>query len=92
MKKLCFLLLVFVLLAALLVSCVGNGDGCSVRGLKGYFAFPISDMCNASGQYLTADSLVTGVYIYMSHATADDINKPIYFDNVQLVVDYTTVK
>lgn len=63
-----------------------------MRGLKGYFVFPISDMCNASGQYLTADSPVTGVYIYMSHATQDDINKPIYFDNVQLVVDYTTVK
>ena len=71
--------------------CFGAGDNCSVKGYKGYFAFPISDMYCGSNK-LGADSAITGIYFYMSAFSSDMVGKPVYVDNIQLVVDYKTVK
>lgn len=71
--------------------CFGAGDSCSVKGYKGYFAFPISDMyCGSSS--LNANSAISGIYFYMSAYSSEMVGKPVYVDNIQLVVDYKTVK
>ena len=81
-----------------------DGDGCfgahddgkgpsPVKGKKGYFAFPVEDFLNdeKNDAAPAADSLITGVYFFATFPTADYINVPFYFDDMQLVEDYTTV-
>ena len=47
---------------------------------------------NAKANKLGADSAITGIYFYMSAFSSDMVGKPVYVDNIQLVVDYKTVK
>lgn len=69
--------------------CIGSGDGCSVAGYKGWFAFPIEYMVNSGKTQLTENSVIVGVYFYMSLANQNMVGKYVYLDNVKLVKDYT---
>lgn len=68
--------------------CFGQGDGESVKGLKGWFAFPIEYM-RAGDKQLSEDSVVTGFYFYFSLASSEMAGKEVYIDDVTLVKDYT---
>ncbi len=70
--------------------CFGAGDSCSVKGMRGWFAFKIENMVNGT-DFLTDQSIVSGFYFYYSPANAEQVNKPVYIDNVMLVKDYSTV-
>lgn len=72
--------------------CFGVQQQSSVKGFKGYFAVPISEMTNLSMDTLNEDSLITGAYFYFS------FNEPsyakgnyVYLDNVMLAEDYSKV-
>lgn len=70
--------------------CFGAGDGQSVKGLKGWFAFPIKNMPQrTTGNKLTEDSVITGIYFYFSFASVEMAGKQVYIDDVTLVNDYT---
>ncbi len=65
---------------------VANSEG--VNGKKGYFAISL-DSLEYDLLKLSEDSLVVGFYMY--GALKDNINymdKPFYFDDISLVVDY----
>jgi len=75
-----------------------GGDGCfgadqdsSVKGYKGWFAFPLEYMIRRGGVNLQADTAVTGIYFYFSPSESSELNKPVYIDNIQLVADYHSV-
>ena len=67
--------------------CFGNAQEGSVRGLKGWFAFPVEYMQLGSNK-LNSESNVTGIYLYASYASAEYVNREYYFDNITLVEDY----
>ena len=68
--------------------CFGNEQSSNVEGLKGYFAFPIEYFLNGS-QKLTSESAITGVYFYASLKNDSKyFNKPFYFSDVRLIVDF----
>ncbi len=69
--------------------CFGNGDNCSVQGYKGWFAVSTEYLTNSVGE-LYEESMVTGYYFYYSPLSADQVNKPVYIDDVMLVEDYKT--
>lgn len=70
-------------------ACFGSGDNSSVKGYKGWFAFPLQYMVRAGTKAsLKSDSVITGLYFYMSYSSQSDVNKPVYIDNIQLVEDY----
>ena len=71
--------------------CFGAGDGISVQGYKGWFAFPIEYMPNAGGSTLNANSKITGFYFYMSLSSSSMAGKYVYIDNLMLVKDYSTL-
>ena len=79
-----------------------GGDGCfgigdngsqSVKGKKGYFAFPVEDFQKGKTA-VSADTVVDGVYFFLTYPD-DRVNtvvaEPFYLDDFQLVEDYTTV-
>lgn len=68
--------------------CFGKGDGQSVQGYKGWFAFPVRYMRSGS-KALTSDSVITGFYFYFCLASEEMAGKEIYIDEVTLVKDYT---
>ena len=68
--------------------CFGAGDGCSVAGFKGWFAFPLKYMINGS-LAINTNTVITGVYFYMCLPSADMAGKYVYIDNITLVKDYT---
>lgn len=73
--------------------CFGTGDGSSMKGKRGYFAFRTEDFLKTErGAAMTEDVLVTGFYMYLDIASAAYANQPFYIDNIMLVEDYTTVK
>lgn len=74
-----------------------GGDGCfgveqdsSVKGFKGWFAFPLENMLRGVLS-LKPQTTITGLYFYMSPSSESEINKPVYLDEMQLVVDFTPV-
>lgn len=67
--------------------CFGAGDGQSVKGMKGWFAFPLETMTAGSGR-LTSESVVTGLYFYFSFSSSRMAGKYFYLDHVTLVKDY----
>lgn len=70
-------------------ACFGAGDNSSVKGYKGWFAFPLEYMVRLGTKTaLKSDTVITGLYFYMSCASQSDINKPVYIDNIMLVEDY----
>ena len=70
-------------------ACFGAGDNASVSGYKGWFAFPLQYMVRLGTKTaLTSDTVIAGLYFYMSCASQTEINKPVYIDNIMLVEDY----
>ena len=68
--------------------CIGAGDSCSVKGFKGWFAFPLKYMLKDTAS-IKEDTVITGVYFYMCLASSEMVGKYVYLDNVTLVKDYT---
>lgn len=70
-----------------------NDGGSSVKGKKGYFAFPVADFVKGETAKtpLTSESIISDVYFFGTFAKTDYDNVPFYFDDFQLVEDYTTV-
>ena len=75
--------------------CFGVGDdgSQSVKGKKGYFAFPVEDFQKGKTA-ISADTVVDGVYFFLTYPE-DKVNtvvaEPFYLDDFQLVEDYTTI-
>ncbi len=70
--------------------CFGPGDGgAAMIGRKGYFAFAIDDLRQAS-KAMTKDTLVAGFYFYGSLESDSYVDIPFYIDSISLVEDYTT--
>jgi len=72
--------------------CFGSAQDSSIKGKKGYFAFPVADfvMGEQAKTPLTSDSNITGVYLFAN----TDVNHGIafYLDDIQLIDDYKNVK
>ena len=74
-----------------------GGDGCfgaaqdsSVRGFKGWFAFPVENMPKRSShEKLKADDVVTGVYFYFCLSDSSMKGSGILLDDIVLTEDYT---
>ena len=73
--------------------CIGEKDSCSVKGYKGWFAFPIEYMLNDGDEKLNSDSVITGIYIYYSVPDAESTGKYVYFDEITLVeeIDFSVI-
>ena len=70
--------------------CFGAQQSSSVKGYKGWFAFPISNMPQRSTQAtLGEDSYITHFYMYFCLADASMKGQCVYLDNIELVKDYT---
>jgi len=70
--------------------CFGQAENSSVKGLKGWFAFPIENMLKRGTlAQLKEDSYITHVYFYFCLASSEMKNNPVYLDNISLVKDYT---
>ena len=71
--------------------CFGTGDSgaSSVKGKRGYFAFPISTLKQGT-KIMDSTSLVTGFYFYGSLEKNAYVNVPFYIDDIHLVEDYNT--
>lgn len=71
--------------------CFGAAQNSSVKGYKGWFAFPLEYMPRTGGTSLNEDTAVTGIYFYFSPASEAELNRPVYIDHIQLVEDYRTI-
>ncbi|MBR5366678.1 MAG: metallophosphoesterase family protein [Clostridia bacterium] len=70
--------------------CFGRDQDSSVRGLRGWFAFPVENMLKRSTlDPLTDASCVTGVYFYYCLSSAEMAGQSVYLDEISLVTDYT---
>ena len=73
-----------------------GGDGCfgaqqdsSVKGFRGWFAFPVEHMLKRGTlEKLTDSSYVTGVYFYYCLNAAVMTGHPVWLDDIALVEDY----
>ncbi|MBO4983243.1 MAG: metallophosphoesterase [Clostridia bacterium] len=73
--------------------CFGSGDGSSIIGKKGYFAFRIEDYLRAADKTgITEEIVLTGFYMYLDIKDSSYANVPFYIDDIMLVEDYLTVK
>ena len=74
-----------------------GGDGCfgaqqdsSVKGFRGWFAFPVEHMLKRGTlEKLTDSSYVTGVYFYYCLNEAGMTGHPVWLDDIALVEDYS---
>ncbi|MBE6725187.1 MAG: hypothetical protein E7576_08370 [Ruminococcaceae bacterium] len=74
-----------------------GGDGCfgaqqdsSVRGFKGWLAFPVENMLKRGTlEQLKSTSCVTGVYFYYCLNASEMKGHPVWLDEIALVDDYT---
>ena len=73
-----------------------GGDGCfgaaqdsSVKGLKGWFAFPVENMLKRSTlDRLKPTDRITGVYFYFCLASSEMRGNKVYLDEISLTEDY----
>lgn len=76
--------------------CFGTAQNGSVKGLKGWLAFPTADFGYRAGTGTGATSgfngnEIAGVYMFWDYdKSADYIGKAFYLDEIQLVPDYKT--
>jgi len=69
--------------------CFGADGGSSVKGLKGWFAFPIDNMCQEKkSRALSRKDVITGIYFYYSMSEKQMAGKPLYIDDLVLVEDF----
>ena len=67
----------------------GKDQGSSVRGLRGWFAFPVEEMYREqSGESLSEADLITGVYFYHEMSEENMAGRFLYVDDFMLVEDY----
>lgn len=70
--------------------CFGKAENSSVKGFKGWFAFPIENMPRrGNGALLKKDSYITGFYLYYCLSSADMAGQNVYIDECAIVEDYT---
>lgn len=71
----------------------GADNGSSVKGLRGWFAFPIKEMRqDSTGKGLSRDDVITGVYFYYSVSDKSMANKYLYIDDITMLDDYRGAK
>lgn len=71
--------------------CFGSNQNSDVAGMKGYFAFPLEDMKQASsGKFINGSSVIDGIYFYYSYTDENYANKMFYIDDVRLAKNYET--
>ncbi|MBQ8333716.1 MAG: hypothetical protein IJX93_08085 [Clostridia bacterium] len=69
--------------------CFGQQQDSSVKGFKGWFAFPVENMLErGSLDALAEDSYITHVYLYWCLSAANMKNNCVYIDNISFVKDY----
>ncbi len=68
--------------------CFGQAENSSVKGLCGWFAFPLENMRKGSTAP-TADTVITDIYFYYCLSSASMAGNRVYIDNIALVEDYT---
>ena len=69
--------------------CFGNGQDSSVRGFRGWLAFPVENMLKrGSLEPLKDSSCVTGVYFYYCFSSGEMAGQSAYLDEIALVTDY----
>lgn len=68
--------------------CFGEAEGSSVRGLCGWFAFPLEYMLRDSDAP-SDDTVITDIYFYYCLSQASMTGNRVYIDNISLVKDYT---
>lgn len=67
----------------------GANNASSVKGLRGWFAFPIKEMRQENtGKTLLKDDVITGLYFYYLISDKSMANKQLYIDDIMLVKDY----
>lgn len=64
--------------------CFGAAEGASVKGLKGWFAFPIADMYSGATKP-NESTPIYGVYFYFCLSNASMANNAFYIDNISFV-------
>lgn len=70
--------------------CFGAAQNSSVKGFKGWFAFPLENMLKFStNAKLKSDSIITGVYFYGCLNEKKMAGEHIYIDDICLTKDYT---
>jgi len=68
--------------------CFGQAEGSSVRGLCGWFAFPLNHMRKGSTAP-SSDTVITDIYFYYCLSSAPMAGNRVYIDDITLVEDYT---
>ena len=70
--------------------CFGAQQDSSVKGFKGWLAFPVENMLRRGTlDELTESSCVTGVYFYYCFSSREMAGQSAYLDEIALVADYT---
>ncbi|MBR5313771.1 MAG: metallophosphoesterase family protein [Clostridia bacterium] len=70
--------------------CFGQAEGSSVRGLRGWFAFPLESMLQAeTGAPLTPDTCITDIYFYYCLSDENMKGNFVILDDIALTGDYT---
>ena len=68
--------------------CFGQAEGSSVKGLCGWFAFPLDNMLQGSTAP-SDDTILTDIYFYYCLSQASMTGNRVYIDDITLVKDYT---
>jgi len=72
--------------------CFGTQSVGSVKGLRGWFAFPIEDLQREEdGQPLNAESMITGFYFYYAMDDAAMVGNNLYIDTISFVEDFRSI-
>lgn len=64
--------------------CFGSAEGASVKGLKGWFAFPIADMYSGATKP-NENTPIYGVYFYFCLSNPSMVNNAFFIDDISFV-------
>ena len=68
--------------------CFGANQGASVKGFKGFMAFPVSDFVSADGTALTSATQVKEMYMFFDYSDVSLLGKGFYLDEIGLVSQF----
>ena len=68
--------------------CFGADQGASVKGFKGFMAFPVSDFVSADGTALTSATQVKEMYMFFDYSDVSLLGKGFYLDEIGLVSQF----
>ena len=68
--------------------CFGTAQGTSVKGFKGYVAFPVKDFVAADGTALTKTSDVKEMFMFFDYSDVSTLGKGFYLDEIGLVSQF----